>query len=350
MKTGEILAERYLVGRYLGAGGMQDVWYAEDTYFLRGVVIKTPKSNSARKRFKRSAVLSASINHPNVAKTLDFFEVDGDEFIVEEYLAGGDLDAALIRRVSQVDPPLTARIFHNLSKGLAAAHAAQVVHRDIKPTNVLFEQNDERFEAKFTDFGIAKMAEEVLDDDIVNRLSSQLSSSTFLGAMPYMAPEMLSDTRRSTTASDVWSLGALIYEVLTGRTPYGTGYDAIPKILAGAKPADPTGRFGAQFKPLASEIWEMIQLCMSAQAERPSALALVQMSEKLCYPINARASGVVRSRSYNYGFIQPDGGGDDVFFHIEAVCGPPPKVGDRLLYGSFPGHPRSRAFPLVFLR
>lgn len=105
MKSGEMLGERYLVGRYLGAGGMQDVWYAEDTYFRRGVAIKTPKSNSARKRFKRSAVLSASINHPNVAKTLDFFKVDGEEFIVEEFLAGGDLDAALIRRVSQVDPP-----------------------------------------------------------------------------------------------------------------------------------------------------------------------------------------------------------------------------------------------------
>src|SRR5688572_11218649 len=111
---------------------MQQAFRANDLALQREVALKAPKNTTAEKRFKRSAVLSARVNHPHVAKTLDYFEDNGRPFLIEELVEGKDLHEALIEKASVIDPFLAARIFHYLAKGIAASHHAGVIHRDLK--------------------------------------------------------------------------------------------------------------------------------------------------------------------------------------------------------------------------
>src|SRR3954447_10718009 len=159
-KAGEILLDRYRVEAYVAEGGMQEVYLAEDLHFGRSVALKIPKNASALKRFARSARVSARIVHPNVAKTLDYFEIDRGGYLIEEFIAGKDLGAVLRSEYEYLDPHLAAHFFHMIAKGVAASHHAGVVHRDLKPNNIMVGVGANFNLVKITDFGIAKMAEE----------------------------------------------------------------------------------------------------------------------------------------------------------------------------------------------
>jgi len=344
-----MLANRYEVIREIGEGGMQVVSLAKDHVFQREVAIKRAKSKSAIKRFARSAKLSGSINHPNVAKTLDYFTEDGTQYLVEEYLPGGDLAKGVQTRLERVDPFLAARILHHLAKGLRAAHAAAVVHRDIKPANILFQSTAMDFQVKFTDFGIAKMAEEELVEAVADGAGS--SSSTFLGAIPYMAPEMLRNTRVASFPADVWSVAAVVYELLAGRRPFGAGVDAFDAIRAGKPPLTPVDdNVRRQFLPLTEDVWGILHDCFDPDpAERPTAAILVSQCEQLCYPIGSRELGEVIDRRYNWGIITASSG-ERIFYHNANVFGSLPEIGDQVMFTSYPGFPQPRAIPVVKLR
>jgi serine/threonine-protein kinase len=177
ISSGKLVAGRYEVQNHVGNGGMQDVYRARDRMLGLDVALKTPLPGQAGKRFERSAQIASRVNHYNVAKTLDYIEEEGNVYLIEEYVDGETLEEKL-RGMSLIDPHLASRIMHHLSKGIAASHHAGVVHRDVKPSNVMTAPGVNLHNLKITDFGIATLTEEVFDDaaqsgDLIPRLSDQ---------------------------------------------------------------------------------------------------------------------------------------------------------------------------------
>jgi serine/threonine-protein kinase len=348
----DIVQERYEIIHFIGKGGMQFVYKAKDLLLGREVALKTPQNNSALKRFERSAVVSAKVNHPNVAKTIDYIEAKERPYLIEELIVGEDLEQALLTRAKQLDPYLVARVFHHLVKGLAASHHVRVIHRDIKPANIMVEGGYQISAIKITDFGIAKMAEEVINEAVEKGEDSISASSTAVGALPYMAPEAITDPKSVDESADVWSVGALVYTLLTGNKPYGTGLKAVAKIVEARPPEFPAFLTSkAQFKLLVQDLRKLIELCLQKEpSKRPTADTLVEECGKLCYPIATRQFGIVRKLLYSggtCGFIASEG--DDVFFHQESVFGQAStvSVGDHVMFSRFPGGGAARAHPVV---
>lgn len=347
---GDVVGKRYKVLDYIGEGGMQLVYAAKDLILKRTVALKTPKNDSAQKRFHRSATMSARVNHPNVAKTLDYLESDNRQYLIEEFVAGHDLDKAILQRSKFLDPYLVARIFHHLAKGLAASHHVGVVHRDLKPTNIMVAGEFQLNEIKITDFGIAKMADEEIVEAVEGGDESISASKTVVGAIPYMAPEAIETPREVGTPADVWSIGAMMYELMTGQKPFGSGLKAVANIQKADPPVMPSFlTSNPQLAPLANEIFQLILQCLQKDpAARYGADALASLCGDLCYPIMSRHFGTVRDIRYDsWGFISVDG--DDVFFHLHSVYGNRPVIGDKVMLSKFQGEPSWRAHPVVKL-
>lgn len=349
---GDLVGGRYQVHSYLGKGGMQFVYHAEDKILGRRVALKTPQNSAAAKRFKQSAVVSSRVNHINVAKTLDFFAEGEREYLVEELVVGSDLSSAVIDRFRQADPYLAAHIFHHLAKGVSASHAAGVIHRDLKPSNVIVSGDLELRKIKITDFGIAKLAEAEIaaaaeSGDIINS-----NSSTVQGALPYMSPEAIRTPRLVTPATDIWSVGAMMYQLSTGLLPFGQGLPAVAAILAGALPDDPAFIYlNPQFETLSRQVLSLAKRCMASDpAQRPTAQDLVRLCGDFCYPVEERFLGRVREINYkSWGFISTDGG--DIFFNLDSYFGNVALAkGDHVVFSKFPGGGAWRAHPLIKIR
>jgi len=353
IKQGTILAGRYSVDAQIGEGGMQYVYSAYDQTLDKDVALKTPKDSSAEKRFIRSAQSAAKVNHPNVAKTLDYFEENDQKFLIEELITGADLSASLLAHVSAADPYITARIFHHIARGLAASHHAAVIHRDLKPTNIMISGGLKLEEIKITDFGIAKMAEQEFEEAIDGGEASIGSSKTVLGALPYMAPEGIEDKDRISMASDIWSLGAMMHEIITGEKPFGAGLKAIPKILKGSRSPYPGFLFSnSQFRGISSEVTHVIDQCLQLNpADRPTADELVSQCSNLCYPEIQRLVGRLRNKRYKWGFIAENPSKGDVFYHSDSFYGPSPAEGDNLWFAKYPSeNGADRAHPVIKLK
>ena len=348
---GDILHDRYQIDSYLAEGGMQQVYKATDLSFDRIVALKTPKNESAEKRFARSARMSARVNHPNVAKTLDYFEEAEKAYLIEEFIDGLDLSTAFKERFNYLDPHLAAHVMHYLAKGVAASHHADVCHRDLKPSNIMVSNDPNLSEVRITDFGIAKMAEEEIAQNIHDE-ASITASQTLVGALPYMAPEVIEDHKRASKPADIWALGAMLHFFITGEPPYGVGLTAVPKILIAATPTPPPFFAKAQqFRPLTEELWAIVTKCLSKDADnRPTANQLIEMCSELCYSAAPRKSGVIESFKYNsgsWGTITADDG-QAVFFHADSGYSKVKlRAGQRVSFASFPGTPRHRAFPVL---
>lgn len=342
---------RYKISGFVGEGGMQYVYQATDIILGRDVALKTPKVVSAEKRFHRSAVVSARVNHPNVAKTLDYFEHEGRAYLIEELVDGLDLDKAILSRCKYLDPFLAARLFHHLAKGLAASHHANVIHRDLKPTNIMISGGFQLNSIKITDFGIAKMAHEEIAEAAEGGEETISTSQTVVGALPYMAPEAISSPRDVTLKVDVWSLGAMMYEILTGSKPFGTGLRAVAAILEAKQPIYPDFLVqNTQFSVHTRPLMDIISLCLSKSPDaRPTADQLVSKCGELCYPVSERKIGYVRTYNNNYwGFIRGKDG-TDVFFHKQSVYGAIPLEGQSVLFSEYSGGRANRAYPVISL-
>lgn len=351
LANGTMIGGRYIVNNYIAAGGMQFVYRAHDNILGRDVVLKIPKNNSAEKRFRRSAVVAAKVNHPNVAKTLDYLEENGKAYLVEELIIGNDLEKAVLNIAKYIDPYFVAKIFHHLSKGLAASHHSGVIHRDLKPTNVMVNGGLQNTGLKITDFGIAKMAEAELIEAAEGGELTINSSQTAVGALPYMAPEAIVTPKDVSKPADIWSLGAMMYELLTGTKPFGSGLLAVHKIVEANPPEFPLFiKANPQFSFLAEQLIEDILSCLQKDtASRPTADQLVERCGKLCYPNNERFFGNVKTIKFGaWGFISTDQ--EDVFFHFDSVYGNRPNVGDRVWFSKFHGGGAWRAHPIVCLK
>ena len=205
-----------LVGRYelrgrIGSGGMATVWRGFDTRLGRDVAVKVLSENMAsderfRHRFEREARHVASLNHPNVVVVHDF-GVDGDRlFIVMELVTGKTLQQVLTESAPLPAPRVTALALDILA-GLDHAHGAGILHRDIKPGNILVTESGI---AKLADFGIAKGTEET---------AGLTDSGNILGTVSYASPEQLAGSSLG-PPSDLYSFGCVLYECLAGRPPF----------------------------------------------------------------------------------------------------------------------------------
>ncbi|MFY2556038.1 protein kinase domain-containing protein [Corallococcus terminator] len=207
--TGEVLAGRYRLERELGRGGMATVFLATDLRLSRPVALKRmhPGGGAGRaERFRREAELAASLHHPNVLEVHDYGE-DGAHgpFLVCEWVRGEDL-RALAGRLSPVPPEAVMVLGWELARALAAAHACGIVHRDVKPDNVLVAEGGP---LKLADFGLAALEDQ-------ERLTS---TGAVTGSLPYMAPERI-DTGAYSPASDVYAVGVILFELCSGTTPH----------------------------------------------------------------------------------------------------------------------------------
>jgi serine/threonine-protein kinase len=350
LKPGNLIGDRYRIDHYLDEGGMQFVYVAKDKLTERFVALKTPKNKSAQKRFSRSAIVAARVNHPNVAKTLDYVREGNQRYLIEELIEGKDLKAALLEKTPFLDPNLVAKVLHHLAKGVAAAHHAGVVHRDLKPTNIMVVGDYSVTELKITDFGIAKLASEELQEAAEGGESTLTSSQTAVGALPYMAPEAIQSPKEVGPPADIWSIGAMIFHLLTGNVPFGKGLSAVPRIIA-ATPAEIPGFLtgNPQFAPLATEVMGIALSCLKKDpAERPTADQLVEKCSQLCYTFAPRELGPVIDFQFGaWGFIGSPTG--NVFYHKDSVYGSLPAPGEMVLFASYEGDGARRAFPVLKL-
>jgi serine/threonine-protein kinase len=352
---GAIIGERYQIVNYVDRGGMQDVYRARDMRLGLDVALKTPLPGQAGKRFKTSARISAMVNHHNVAKTLDCFEDLGAEYLIEEFIEGETLDKKL-DRFGFLDPHLGARVLHHLAKGIAASHRVDVVHRDLKPSNVMVTKGVNVHELKITDFGIATLTQEYFDElDKDAGGITQSTSGTIKGALPFMAPEMMfrKPGEYPGQPADIWSLGAMMFKILTGEFPFGVFLNAAVNVKNKERlpwPAFMTRN--SQFAPLAKELQTIIDGCLDYDpAARPTADQLVRKCDSLCYLAVDRYEGVVNNMIQNgySGFIV--GTNPKAFFSIESTYGTTgAEVGKVICFSSFPGSPHPRAHPIVVLK
>lgn len=353
MKKGNVIAERYTVKRLVGSGGMQDVYLADDNILGARVALKTPQAGQADRRFKQSAIVAAMVNHHNIAKTFDYLEENGKSFLVEEFVAGETLEDK-ITRFKVVDPHLGSRILHHLCKGVAASHHAGVVHRDLKPSNVMVAAGVNLEDLKITDFGIATLTEAVFEQAAEAGDLTRSTSGTIRGALPYMAPEMMfrKPGDHPSTPLDIWSIGAMMFRLLTGEYPFGVYLEAAVNVKNQTRRPWPAFMVSnPQFAPLSVELQEIVDSCLSYDPDdRPSADDLVVSCSRLCYNAAEREEGTI-SRFIQNGFSAfIDGPNGQVFSSMESVYGdrrPDLDKNRSVTYSKFPGFPAPRAHPLI---
>jgi tRNA A-37 threonylcarbamoyl transferase component Bud32 len=214
--TGHVIGNRYKLLERLGGGAMGDVFVAENLSIGTRVAVKLLKPDlladaQFRQRFQREAQAIANIEHPNVARFYDL--VVGDPtFLVMEYVRGQTLSAAL-RESKRLEVPRAVAIARRLCWALHASHAAGIIHRDLKPSNVILTSDVEHDEVpKLIDFGLAKLAARAEEQSLTR-------TGQLIGTPQYMSPEQISG-KHVDARTDIYALGCLLYEMLTGRAPF----------------------------------------------------------------------------------------------------------------------------------
>src|ERR1700754_1330994 len=212
LSPGAIVDNRYRVVSRLGSGGMADVFLAEDQQLGRKVALKLLHHRFAQdpdfvERFRREAQAAAGLQHPNVVSVYDRGSFDDTYYIAMEYLAGRSLKA-LIRQEAPLDPLRAIDITIQILKAARFAHRRGVIHRDLKPHNVIV---DDSGHGKVTDFGIARAG-----------ASDMTETGSIMGTAQYLSPEQ-AQGRAVSEPSDLYSVGVILYELLTGVVPFEGG-------------------------------------------------------------------------------------------------------------------------------
>ena len=211
----------------IAKGGMGEVYKGIHLGLGKEVILKKLSPNAPAgfyERFKREASIMMDISHPNIVHMYDYFHDSGSPYIVMEYIDGYSL-SELIHRYKQVPVYLAAYIILKIAEGLKYAHSEGVIHRDIKPGNVLLSASGE---IKLTDFGIAFRPESHESENVTKQ-------GTILGTPAYMSPEQIKSSKDAEGCSDLYSLGVLFYEMLTAKRPFSNEFtnENIKKIMKG---------------------------------------------------------------------------------------------------------------------
>lgn len=261
MSVQTLAAGRYRVERTLGQGGMAAVYLAHDSELDRPVAIKVlaehlSSDEAFRQRFVREARMAAGLSHPNIVHVYDQGDEDGRPFIVMECVDGHTLGEEL-KRTGALPPARVVDLALQICGGLEHAHASGLVHRDIKPGNLLLSENGT---VKIADFGIARAAQ-------ATKLT-QIGS--ILGTAAYLAPEQAAG-EPVTAAADIYSLGCVLFELLTARTPYV--FESLPELVVKQReePITPIRELRPDVPP---ELEAAVMHCLARRPEyRPASAA-----------------------------------------------------------------------------
>ena len=268
----------YTILGELGRGGMGVVYRAHDASLNRPVALKVMLAGvhggaTAVERFRTEALAAAAVQHRHIVRLFAVGDHGGLPFMVMELVPGGSLAARLA--VGAFDPPAAARVVEAVARGVAAAHDRGIVHRDLKPANVLFTADGE---PKVADFGLAKVGDTGLT-----------ASGAVMGTLSYMAPEQArGDTRAVGPTTDVWALGAMLHECLTGHPPF-RGASA-PDTLRRVCESDPEPLDGVP-KDLATICWKCLEKDPARRYSSAAAVADDLARFRAGEPIAARPRG-----------------------------------------------------------
>lgn len=277
---GQKINDRYEIIRMIGEGGMANVYLAQDTILNRKVAVKILRGDLAGdekfvRRFQREAISASSLTHPNIVEMYDVGEDDGKYFIVMEYVDGKTLKS-LIKKRGALTLPEIIDIMLQLTSGLACAHDSYIIHRDIKPQNIMILDDGT---VKITDFGIAMALNS-------NELTQ---TNSVMGSVHYLPPEQANGSG-STIKSDIYSLGILMYELLTGKLPF-KGENAVEIAIKQMKEQIPSV---CKFNPDIPQSIENIILKACAKNPKNRYDSVLEMREDLLNCMNSDKRDVAR--------------------------------------------------------
>ncbi|HEV2783406.1 MAG TPA: serine/threonine-protein kinase [Actinophytocola sp.] len=283
IKKGQLVAGRYRLVESVGSGGMGIVWRAEDERLERTVAIKQllvrpglseEQAADTRRRAMREARTAARLQHRNAIALFDVAEHDGDPWLVMEFLRSRSLSTVLAER-GALPATEVAKIGSQVASALAAAHAAGIVHRDVKPGNVLLDDDGL---VKITDFGISR----TLDDGTLTQ------TGMLAGTPAYLAPEVARG-KQPERASDVFSLGATLYHAVEGTPPFGAEPNPLALLHAVASGKVPPPQRAGMLTPVLMSMLDAdpaARPTMSEVTERLSALETVRLDEQRTIPVH----------------------------------------------------------------
>src|SRR2546426_1436644 len=266
----ETLASGSRLGHYeiksrLGAGGMGEVYLAEDMRLGRRVAIKilpaeTISDEHARKRLVREARAAATLDHPHICSVYEVGEANGRSFIAMQYIEGETLDLKLKQKPLELKDSLA--IASQVADALAEAHTHGIIHRDVKPSNIIITA---RGQAKVMDFGLAKVMQESGRIDTEAETQTMLTApDVILGTIPYMSPEQVK-AEKLDARTDIFSFGVVLYEMLCGRHPFASEGAAATAAAILTREPSPVVRFS----PAApEELQRIVRKCLEKDRER----------------------------------------------------------------------------------
>ncbi|HZM85473.1 MAG TPA: protein kinase [Blastocatellia bacterium] len=254
----------YSILRKLGAGGMGEVYLAQDTSLNRKVAIKFLSQNSiageqGRKRLVREAKAAAALDHPHICAVYEVCEEGGRSFIVMQYVEGETLASRIQRRPLEVREALEIAV--QIVDALAEAHSHRIIHRDVKPQNVMLTTSGQ---VKVLDFGLARVVHEGSLIDSIGETESLLTApGSVIGTVPYMSPEQVRGEALD-GRSDIFSFGAVLYEMLSGRQPFqGESVGATLSSILTKDPA-PLARYASE---VPDELQRVVRKALSKDKE-----------------------------------------------------------------------------------
>jgi eukaryotic-like serine/threonine-protein kinase len=280
--------ERYRIVRELGRGGMAVVYHAIDTMLERNVAIKMILSENVSKersekllrRFNREAKALASLSHPNIVKVLDYGDYEGTPYLVMEYIAGGALKSRIGKPIPYGE---AAAMLLPVARALHYAHRQKIIHRDVKPENILINEADQPM---LSDFGILKLVD-------AEESQGLTGTGKIVGTPAYMSPEQIRG-REVDGRTDMYSLGIVFFEMITGRKPYNA---LTPIELSMQHLRDPIPKAKQFVRDLPAEVDQIISnaIAKDPEARYPSILTFAQALEKLSGTISRTSTAERRA-------------------------------------------------------